>query len=274
MEDSQKKYLSDTSNYNDTILNDEMDVVRSFIDIINEYLFHAGDKIVITNHAYYIFVLKRGCDTIKHIFNILFMYTKNLELTVHHCKKAFLYYVEFIGQIGDDNHTFLQLNSKDATLFVYKKTIFDLNNEYKKKVDFTINEQKKLRFINVSCNLFNELILFILDNENLNGDSRLSYIMYAQKMICKIFNKYINLPCGILEKLTICDCFIYYKSLLLTKEITDECKFLNLCNLYFKKIQNKKKIDKIKIKDKLFHKKCNEKLENLTALKFTNWLFN
>lgn len=274
MEETQKKYLSDTSNYNDTILNDEMDVVRAFIDVINEYLFHAGDKIVITNHAYYIFVLKRGCDTIKHIFNILFMYTKNLELTIHHCKKAFLYYVEFIGQIGDDNHTFLQLNSKDATLFVYKKTIFDLNNEYKKKIEFTINEQKKLKFINVSCNLFNELILFILDNENLKGDTRLSYIMYAQKMVCKIFNKYINLPCGIVEKLYICDCFIYYKSLLLTKQTTDECKFLNLCNLYFKKIQNKKKIDKQKIKEKLFDKKCEGKIENLTALKFTNWLFN
>ena len=217
MEEAKKNYLSDTTNYNDTILNDEMDVVRAFIDIINEYLFHAGDKIVITNHAYYIFVLKRGCDTIKHIFNILFMYTKNLELTIHHCKKAFLYYVEFIGQIGDDNHTFLQLNSKDATLFVYKKTIFDINNEYKKKSTFSINEKKKLKFINVSCNLFNELILFILDNENLKGDTRLSYIMYAQKMICKIFNKFINLPLNILEKLKICDCFIYYKELLFIK---------------------------------------------------------
>ena len=274
MEESKKKYLSDTANYNDTILNDEMDVVRAFIDVINEYLFHAGDKISITNHAYYIFVLKRGCDTIKHIFNILFMYTKNLELTVHHCKKAFLYYVEFIGQIGDDNHTFLQLNSKDATLFVYKKTIFDINNEYKKKVEFTLNEMKKLKFINVSSNLFNELILFILDNENLKGDTRLSYIMYAQKMVCKIFNKYINLPIDIVEKLHVCDTFIYYKSLLLTKNLNDECKFLNLCNLYFKKVQNNKKIDKQKIKSRLFDKKCAEKLDKLTALKFTNWLFN
>ncbi len=274
MDEPQKNYLSDTKNYNDTILNDEMDVVRAYIDILNEYLFHAGDKIVVQNHAYYIFVLKRGCDTIKHIFNIVFMYTKNLNLTIHHCKKAFLYYVEFIGQIGDDNHTFLQLNSKDATLFVYKKTIFDINNEYKKKVDFTINERKKLKFINVSCNLFNELILYILDNENLKGDTRLSYIMYAQKMICKIFNKFINLPCNILEKLSICDCFIYYKGLLLTRGDMNECKFLNLCNLYFKKIQNKKIIDKVKIKRKLFDKKCKDKLENFTALKFTNWLFN
>ena len=74
---------------------------------------------------------------------------------------------------------------------VYKKTIFDINNEYK-KVEFTLNEMKKLKFINVSSNLFNELILFILDNENLKGDTRLSYIMYVQKMVCKSFNKYIN----------------------------------------------------------------------------------
>lgn len=274
MDEPEKNYLSDTKNYNDTILNDEMDVVRAYIDILNEYLFHAGDKIVIQNHGYYIFVLKRGCDTIKHIFNMIFMYTKNLELTIHHCKKAFLYYVEFIGQIGEDNHTFLQLNSKDATLFVYKKTIFDINNEYKKKIEHTMNERKKLRFINVSCNLFNELILYVLDNENLKGDTRLSYIMYAQKMVCKIFNKFLNLDCNIMEKLSICDCFIYYKELLLTKEMNDECKFLNLCNLYFKKIQNKKSIDKSKIKRKLFDKKCKGKLENFTALKFTNWIFN
>ena len=44
MDQTQKNYLSDTENYNDTILNDEMDVVRAFIDVINEYLFHAGDK--------------------------------------------------------------------------------------------------------------------------------------------------------------------------------------------------------------------------------------
>ena len=39
-----------------------------------------------------------------------------------------------MGQIGEDSHTYLQLNSKDAALFVYKKTIFELDNEYRKEV--------------------------------------------------------------------------------------------------------------------------------------------
>ena len=46
-------------------------------------------------------------------------------------KQAIFYYVEFIGQIGEDSQGFLQLNSKDAILFVYKKTIFDINNDKK-----------------------------------------------------------------------------------------------------------------------------------------------
>ena len=58
------------------------------------------------------------------------MYTKNIELTMFHSKKALYYYIEFIGQISDVSvhHSYLQLNSKDATLFVYKKTIYDINN--------------------------------------------------------------------------------------------------------------------------------------------------
>ena len=65
-------------------------------------------------------------NTLKHIFNTLLLYTKNLNLTVYHCKKAYLFYVEFITQIGDENHSFLQLNSKDAVIFLYKKTIFEI----------------------------------------------------------------------------------------------------------------------------------------------------
>ena len=50
------------------------------------------------------------------------MYTeKNLSLTLYHCKKSFLYYVEFISQIGDEGNSYLQLNTKDAILFIYKK---------------------------------------------------------------------------------------------------------------------------------------------------------
>ena len=94
-----------------------------------------------------------------------------------------MYYVEFIGQIGDINHSYLQLNSKDAMLFIYKKTIFELNNEYRKTFSLTDEEVIIFDFINNSIQMYNDIILFIIDNDNLqNRDTRLSYIMYIQKM--------------------------------------------------------------------------------------------
>ena len=60
--------------------------------------------------------------------------TGYLELSFYHTQKAYYFYIEYIEQISDDNITFLQLTSRDAILFVYKKTIFELNNDCKKKI--------------------------------------------------------------------------------------------------------------------------------------------
>ena len=50
-------------------------------------------------------------------------------MTYFHSQKSFYFYVEFIGQISEDQHSFLHLSSKDASIFVYKKTIFEINDE-------------------------------------------------------------------------------------------------------------------------------------------------
>ena len=47
-------------------------------------------------------------------------------MSILYCKKTLRYYIEFMGQLGEDGNTFLQLNSKDAVLFVYTKTIFEI----------------------------------------------------------------------------------------------------------------------------------------------------
>ncbi len=128
MEKEKTTSIFETKNYNKSLNTNTKTILRKFCGLVNEYLFHITENIIIQNHEYYIFIVLRGLSTIKHIFNILLMYTKNLELTVYHTKKAYLFYVEFIGQIREDNNSYLQLNSKDATLFVYKKTIFEINN--------------------------------------------------------------------------------------------------------------------------------------------------
>ena len=54
--------------------------------------------------------------------------TKNLELTIYHTKKAYLFYVEFIGQIREDNNSYLQLNSKDARSILLENILNQMNH--------------------------------------------------------------------------------------------------------------------------------------------------
>jgi hypothetical protein len=275
MADLKNTNLFDTKNYNKKIQVNEMLIASKYCELINEYLFHLCENIIIQNNEYFIFILLRGLNTLKHIFNTLLLYTKNLELTVYHCKKAYLFYVEFIGQIGDDNHSYLQLNSKDATLFVYKKTIFEINNEYRKQFILDSNEKPLFEYIHKFSTVIIEIIEEVINNDNIKGDARMSYIMYVQKMSNKITDKLLYLKKPLNDKLEICHKYLYYKNLLVNKNILiDECLFFNLSNLFFKKITNKKRIDIKIINMKLYHPQCNNKLLHDTPLKFTNWLFN
>ena len=147
--DNTKNTIFNLDNYNKNLDLSNDKIINKYREIIHEYLFHAIENIIIQDQNYFIFVLKRGLETLNHIFNTLLLYTKNLDLTVHHCKKSYLYYVEFIGQIGDTSHSYLQLNSKDATLFVYKKTIFEINNEYRKTFVLTTNENAIFKNISI-----------------------------------------------------------------------------------------------------------------------------
>ena len=124
--------LQNIENYKKTFFNTSIEIYAKYLGLIQEYMIQCVESIYIKNKFYNEYVIYKGIETISHVFHLLLLYTKNLELTYNHCQKSFYYYVEFMGQVGNENHSFLQLNSKDASLFVYKKTIFDINNEYRK----------------------------------------------------------------------------------------------------------------------------------------------
>ena len=107
----------------------EMDTYMKYVNVINQYLLFGIETIKNKNLEYLKYILIKGLFTISHVFKMLLLFTRNLDLTYYHCQKSYSYYIEFIGQIGDDAVTYLQLNSKDAAFFVYKKTIFDINRQ-------------------------------------------------------------------------------------------------------------------------------------------------
>jgi hypothetical protein len=135
-----------------------MDIYMKYVNVINQYLLFGIETIKNKNSEYLKYILIKGLFTISYVFKMLFLFTRNIDLTYYHCQKSYSYYIEFIGQIGDDAVTYLQLNSKDAALFVYKKTIFDINHEYKKNYYETKSEEKKNKIISIFIDTYNKLI--------------------------------------------------------------------------------------------------------------------
>jgi hypothetical protein len=136
-----------------------------------------SEKINIKNKQYYIFIFERGIETLIHIFSIIFYYTKNLDLTFYHSQKAYYFYIEFIEQISDDNITFLKLSSTDAVMFVYKKTIFELNNERKKTMSFlTADEISIISYTDAYMHIYKKFVSYILNHRDFIYDNKLQYI--------------------------------------------------------------------------------------------------
>jgi len=121
--------LENVDNYHKELEQDINEVVNKYFELIKEYLNFIHDNIKIRNKQYIKFIIKRGLDTITNVFLNILYYTKNLNLTYFHCQKSFYFYVEFIGQITEDQHVYLQLSSRDAATYVYRKTIFEINSE-------------------------------------------------------------------------------------------------------------------------------------------------
>ena len=118
--------LQNVDNYKVDYDSSITEIFAKYVGLINIYIQQCVESVFIKNIDYFKYIIYKGLETINHVFNILLLYTKNLSLTTHYTQQSIYYYIEFIGQIGDDNHSFLQLNSKDATLFVYKKSILKL----------------------------------------------------------------------------------------------------------------------------------------------------
>ena len=272
-----KKCLYNIQNYNKKLDAPNEIILKKFNEIINEYLLHFIDNNILKNIDYSNFILVRGLKTLTHIFNLLLLYTKNINLTVYHCKKAYLFYVEFIGQIGNDNHSYLQLNSKDATLFVYKKTIFEINNEYRKTLEISdIEERDTFNYISKYTEIYNGIIESVIDNENMSDNkNKLSYLMYIQKNLKKIVTKLLISKNITKDKIEFCNNYLYYKTLLEQKKLMkDECTFFNLSNLFFKKFKDGHIITHDNIYKKLNDNNCEFKINNLSPSKFTKWLFD
>lgn len=153
-------------NYRPKIQSSIQDILTKFVSSITEYLLLVNEKINMKNYECFVFIIERGIETIMHVFSIILYYTKNLDLAFYHSQKAYYFYIEFIEQISDDNVSFLQLSSRDATTFVYKKTLYEINNEHKKNMNELTNDEKTLiMYVDTYIYIYKHIIHFYISNK-------------------------------------------------------------------------------------------------------------
>ena len=131
-------------------------LIEEFIDSI----------IKIQRYDYYKFILIKGIENIYHIFNILLLNSKNIDFTYHHTQRGYLYYYEFIEQIKNDNNIILNLNIRDASLFIYKKVLNGINNN--NTILMSSIEKNNLHTLDKIITFYNSLLynLIILQHAN------------------------------------------------------------------------------------------------------------
>jgi len=227
--------LDDPENIKQKIMYSETDILVKYNVLVVEYLNYIIDNIAscsVKEMNYNKYIIMRGFETISHVFSILLNYTKNLEMTYYHSQKAYYYYVEFIGQITNYQESFLQLNSRDACMYVYKKTIFELNNGIRQNMKSCIEFEKCSKKLSI----IKQTIFYCIRHFDFIFDKKI-LLKHIDILCVKLVHVKLNpLALGFIESL-ICkldeknnyDCEYYFHNIFL---------FINKL-LKYKNIENK-----------------------------------
>lgn len=172
--------LNNNDNYLKTFPN-KYDALNKLSDIICEYIKIIFENKKMTSSKYSHFVMLRGLETLINVYLILLYNTNNLDLAIYHTHRSFVFYLEFVEQITDEQHTFLQLTSRDATMYVYKKTIFDVKREI--SIDDTSEKNVDFTYMNNMAQLFKLIgrILIHQKKENQINIEKLKFLFHKMK---------------------------------------------------------------------------------------------
>lgn len=176
--------LQNIENYKKNIDVNLSEIMEKYSQIVIEYLKYIIKTIEFKKNKIIKFINLRGLNTITHVFKYILYYTKDLNITFYQCEKAFYFYVEFVTQISDDDKAFLQLSSRDAINYVYKKTIFDINYEIKKNPIVETNETKtKFDFFDAYVNIYKKIIEKIIEDESFYNENYLILIKSIENIV-------------------------------------------------------------------------------------------
>jgi hypothetical protein len=91
--------------------------------------------------------------------------------------------VEFVGQITEEEKMFLQLTSRDATTYVYKETIFKINNELKKISQTSTTSKKDFIIIDKAIYIYKTYLFKIINCDEFMETKYVSNFINISKKI-------------------------------------------------------------------------------------------
>jgi len=215
-------YIQNEDNYFSTLENTEQECFLYYIKLTNDYLKEFDKKITYQNTAKYAFIIEKGLETIRHVFMQFLVYSNNLEFTIDTTEKAYQYYIEFIGQIGEENNAIFNLSSQDAILFAYKKTIYDIPSRIRKEF---ISANSLINMVKAYTEIYDNLLSYHISQFN-----KIDNI----DIFLPVTDSLIQLPL-LFEYL---DSILSFNKFIQTKNIQN-IKYLQTINIFIKQISKK-----------------------------------
>ena len=239
------------------------EIIKKYLNLVVEYYKFIIENIKIKNKYYSQFIIIRGLDTITHVFLNLLLYTKNIDLTYFNCQKSFYFYIEFVCQITEDENKFLQLTSRDASTYVYKKTIFEIKPEFKKlNEDMSESTREIFKTINICTSLYKKYLLKIIEKSDFSKND--AFIHSIEETLSKINFNLIKI-----DKLTL------YNDVIdkLLNNIDDLTRILEINKYIVKKFTKNDNI-LYNCKSKINTEDFITKINNETTENLSNWLLS
>jgi hypothetical protein len=122
--------LSNGNNYY-VKLNSTLEKIKeTYVNLVNFYITYSIENMNIKDHD----IFFTGIKVVNNVFRLVMLYTKNLEVTIYNTQQCIYYYVEYISQITDkEDNIFFNLSIKDAVIYVYSRTIFEIKRGHVKE---------------------------------------------------------------------------------------------------------------------------------------------
>lgn len=211
--------LTNSENYLVNLNMDLNEILKQQLNISVEYLKLINDD-GFCNHKNKHYISIKGLESILHIFNNIILYTNNPIIAEYHSIRSIYLYKEYISQIVNESNSFLNLNTRDAILFIYKKTIYDIKKEFCKNT-ITTQNKNMLDCFQLYSKIIKYCISFLYDNSNI--DYVPLFLKIMENIILLNFNsvKYNQL--------------VFFIELLLNQKYTNE-DFLDCLEKISKKI--------------------------------------